>query len=332
MTTIVGPSDAGKSAIVRALRLAALNRPNGALFVRHGTKACEVTVTTDKGTVVRKKGKGVNSYTVDGKVYAAFGNGVPAEVETVLNLSPDNFQRQLDLHFWFADSGGQVSRKLNEIVNLDLIDKSLAKAASAVRTADEKYESVKSEYLTAKREVWRLKWVERIGKELTQVERLLDRYRDKSRKASELRLLLAPLSRLRRDAGRLLNAKLAGENAMSAGARLRGARAKRKDLQKLLSEVNQASRLAKMTVPDFSTVQQLRKSGDEIAERRADLEALLEDITKAKEEVTSWQAKLEVTTSTLRKLSKDKCPTCGQPVRRPSSSRSLTYTSHSGRR
>lgn len=38
ITTIVGPSDIGKSAVLRALKWVAKNEPNGTSFVRDGDK------------------------------------------------------------------------------------------------------------------------------------------------------------------------------------------------------------------------------------------------------------------------------------------------------
>ncbi len=132
ITTIVGPSDVGKSAVIRALRWVCLNRPLGNHFIKDGTESCAVRVLVGDKEVVRKKGKH-NTYTLEGIKYKAFGNSVPSPVENVLNIGDINFQGQHDSSFWFALSAGDVARQLNKIIDLDIIDKSMGFIASELR-------------------------------------------------------------------------------------------------------------------------------------------------------------------------------------------------------
>lgn len=135
VTTIVGPTDAGKSAVLRALRWAALNTPTGESFVRHGSKCAKVVLRAGKHKVVRVRGSGVNTYRLDHKVYEAFKGGVPDDVANLLKLTPINFQRQHDGPYWFGETAGMVSRQLNQIVDLGIIDTTLANLASSLRKA-----------------------------------------------------------------------------------------------------------------------------------------------------------------------------------------------------
>ena len=57
VTSIIGPSDVGKSAIIRALRWIVFNRPAGDAFIQHGTKQAEVIIQVEKDTIIRTKGK-----------------------------------------------------------------------------------------------------------------------------------------------------------------------------------------------------------------------------------------------------------------------------------
>ena len=67
VTTIVGPNDKGKSAFIRALQLVFLNKLSRSpdSYIRHGKKSFSLKLKIDGHTVIRKKGKGVNSYTID---------------------------------------------------------------------------------------------------------------------------------------------------------------------------------------------------------------------------------------------------------------------------
>jgi len=135
VTTIVGPSDVGKSAVLRALRWVAENRPSGDAFVRDGESTCSVSLWLNDRKVTRRKGKGTNEILLDKQVFKAFGADVPEPIADLLNTGDVNFQAQHDSPFWFSLTAGQVSRELNSVINLDMIDKTLSGVASSLRKA-----------------------------------------------------------------------------------------------------------------------------------------------------------------------------------------------------
>lgn len=133
ITTIVGPSDAGKSAILRALRWVLLNQPDGDAFIRDGQKEVSVVLRVDGHTVKRRRGK-ANEYVLDKKSLVSFGRGnVPDLVARITNVSDENFQLQHEAPFWFDLSAGEVSKRLNAIVDLQVVDESLAAASKMAR-------------------------------------------------------------------------------------------------------------------------------------------------------------------------------------------------------
>lgn len=142
VTTIVGPTDAGKSAVLRGLRWVALNTPTGDSFIRHGSNCARVVLRVGKRTVVRKRGHKVNLYKLDGKPFEAFKSDVPEEIAQVLKMGDVTFQRQHDSPYWFSESAGSVSRRLNSIVNLGIIDTTLSSLASSLRKAHTEVEVV----------------------------------------------------------------------------------------------------------------------------------------------------------------------------------------------
>lgn len=145
VTTIVGRSDVGKSTILRALRWACLNDFSGGDFITHGKKEVKVLVALDNGLrIIRGKSQRASGNTyklvVDGKkkVFRSFKNTVPQAIQELLLLNEINFQKQHDSPFWFNESSGEVSRRLNAVIDLSIIDTTLSNVASAVRQAHER--------------------------------------------------------------------------------------------------------------------------------------------------------------------------------------------------
>lgn len=154
ITTIRGRTDVGKSAVLRALRWLALNDTAGDEFVTWGADEAvaivELVHNEIAAKVVRRKGR-ENVYKLNGQVFKAFGAGkVPDVVAEVLGLSEINFQKQHDKPFWLDDPAGEVSRQLNRVIDLVVIDTAMSNAAKMVRTARERV-SVSEDRLREKR-------------------------------------------------------------------------------------------------------------------------------------------------------------------------------------
>lgn len=131
VNVVIGTSDSGKSAVLRALNWVVNNRPAGDAF--RSSWGGETSVAVDG--VVRTKGKTENSYSIMGEKLKAFGQDVPAEVREALTFSDLNIQRQMDAPFLLSDSPGEIARVLNQIGNLDVIDRALSNVESAKRKA-----------------------------------------------------------------------------------------------------------------------------------------------------------------------------------------------------
>lgn len=80
LTVLVGRSNLGKSALVRAVRALQLNQP-GEAFVRKGAPHAEVCLETPDGSVIEwRKGGGHNAYRINGVDYLDVGRGAPEAV------------------------------------------------------------------------------------------------------------------------------------------------------------------------------------------------------------------------------------------------------------
>jgi len=150
VTSIVGSSDVGKSAIIRALRLVCTNHPQGDAFIKEGANKCKVELIVDGRSIKRIRGKSENLYFLDDQRFAAFANNVPDPISDHLKIGGVNWQSQHDSPFWFSLTAGQVSREINEIVDLGAIDDALGYVASEVRMARNALTLAEERYSVAK--------------------------------------------------------------------------------------------------------------------------------------------------------------------------------------
>lgn len=134
---IVGDSDSGKSAIIRALRWGIYSQPTGDSFRSWWGGDTKVTIQMmeDESFITRRKGNNSNEYILnDGEPFTAFRNNVPVEISQVFNMSQVNIQGQLDSHFLLSNSPGEVANFFNKIANIDNINLSIKELQSKADT------------------------------------------------------------------------------------------------------------------------------------------------------------------------------------------------------
>jgi hypothetical protein len=111
LTILMGPSNSGKTAFVRALLAWAENR-KGTEFVAPGAASARVTVIGPRGRATWTKGVGVGDYAIDGEVHRGTGRTTP-EALARLGFRPLRIQdrsvwvqvrRQFDLPFLVGES------------------------------------------------------------------------------------------------------------------------------------------------------------------------------------------------------------------------------------
>ena len=173
VTIIKGNSNAGKSSLFRALRFVLMNEPGGEDFINFTENETEVTLQYKDHIVTRAKARNNkrNEYILDGKVLKAFGQGVPEEVKQIFGLSEINYEWQFDKRpFLLAETGGYIAGKLNEIVNLDLIDISLKNIEQKRRAVNKDIENVNKQLEDILPQIDGYKWIDKAEKELAIIE------------------------------------------------------------------------------------------------------------------------------------------------------------------
>lgn len=191
---LVGPTDCGKSSAIRALIWLMTNQPRGDSFIRHGCDRAAVTLWVDGHEIRREKGKKGNFYKLDGgSPFEAIGSSVPDEISRILNISPASLQRQLDPPFFFSLTAGEVSRELNAIVNLDLIDSTLSNLVSEHKKTKMVVQVAEDRLKQAKEKQKNLSWVIEAHNELLELEDLEKKVREEQKTIEDLQNLVMGL-------------------------------------------------------------------------------------------------------------------------------------------
>jgi exonuclease SbcC len=128
VNAIIGPSDAGKTAILRALWWAVFNRPLGDEFKSWwgGDTSVRLFLGQDDNhmqSITRIKTGPLNQYKLGHEIFNAVRADIPEEIQKVLNMNETNLQQQLDRPFLLDASPGEVGAHFNRIAHLDEIDK-----------------------------------------------------------------------------------------------------------------------------------------------------------------------------------------------------------------
>lgn len=198
LTVVTGPTDYGKSAVVRALRWLFYNRPQGGGFIRHGASECVVRVElNDKTTVARRRTKSLNQYYINDELYEGFGNKVPLEVQRTLGVySYDvadetlklNIAEQLSGPFLGSSITAPTRAKiLGKLAGTEAIDRANKDLGTDVYRSKQSKKKLEKEIKEKVAEINEYSWVEPLGEILNQVEDKMDEINQNQERISKLK-------------------------------------------------------------------------------------------------------------------------------------------------
>jgi len=179
INALVGTSNNGKSAVLRALIWAITNRPLGTeillsnwAYDSKGKQNEEMSVTVEKenSTLTRRKTKTENEYVINDEVLEAIKTDVPEDVKNFFALTETNIQRQQDAPFLLSLSSGKIAEYFNRIVRLDIIDRVLTNAETTRRKMKNRFESAEEDEKKLESELEKYNWLE-------SVEKLIEKYK-----------------------------------------------------------------------------------------------------------------------------------------------------------
>lgn len=193
LNVITGSSDSGKTTVLRALEWVFKNRPLGEEFKSYFAKATdpiEVKVVFDNGELTKGRIKGSNYYIVGNKKLEAIKTDVPEEVQNLVNILDHNIQTQHQAYFLLQDSPGEVARKLNELVGLDIIDILFRNLNSKILEANRQVREAGERKKELTESIDSLSYIDQIEKVLEKIEKKLSHFDVSKTKYDALEKLL----------------------------------------------------------------------------------------------------------------------------------------------
>ena len=314
VTTIVGPTDAGKSAILRALTWVMTNRPLGESFIHHGADRASVTLRVDGRKIRRVRGGSTNTYSLDSTTHATFGSDVPDDIKQVLNIGEISVQPQAEAPgFWLARSPGEIARQLNSIVDLSVIDRTLGSLAGHLRTALSEERLIQVRIDAALEERKRLAYAKRMNMALQRVEALAEEQAQRGATRARLALLVEQAQRNQERFERLSAMADACARVLSTGEQAEEQRQRAKRLSDLIELMPELEARASRSVPDLEHLERLHRDMLHTQQRADELAKLAKSMGQCQTKMLDVCIALGEARKRLEKV--EVCPTCGQQIR-----------------
>lgn len=294
-SVIVGPSNSGKSALLRALRAITRN-VNSPSAVRAGKTTFNAAVEFDGTVVSIERGKSQSTYRValpDGReeVYTKAGRTVPEDVQSILAMplpaGPDLvFSSQIDPPFLLSETGSVAAKILGDLTNVSKLH-AAARESNRRRLEASKLQSLREEDAQAA------------------AARMREQFSDLGEHAKVIRHARESLTSVREKA-------VLRDRLDSLLADLDVAEAAEEDLNVRLKEL-----------PRPADIENLAEKAGELLGRRLALIDILDGMAKATQAAQQLEAVLKDSLEEQQQAEKDyhdalvqagTCPTCDQPV------------------
>jgi len=318
VTSIIGKSFIGKSWLLRALKWVMRNKPAGNSYINWDSDEAKVRLSVDNKKVVRIRSKSINSYRLSGKSHpylALAQSNVPKDISEIMNVSDINFQGQHTLPFWFCETAGEVSRQLNSIVNLEVIDKTLSNIESQKRKAKVLIEVTEQSLKEAVKEKKGLEYVEDLDVELSSVESIQKDYQtnaEKHARIDEKLNLVAKYASIQENRLRVVSD---GSSVLSARVKYVKIADFTENLSNLIESVQELQDILDCRPPTIKPLRNLKEKLEQVTINHNDLDDLIEDIENRRKKKCQIEESLKSLKKRRQEIAGGHCPLCGKKLK-----------------
>lgn len=177
INVITGPSDHGKTTILRGLLWAMTNNNSGDKLINNdGAKDCSVTVTADDHAIERSWSKSSNAYSLDGDEFTAFRTDVPKEIKDLLNLDAINIQNRRDLPFMVYYKASECADQFAQMLDITEIDNTITNVNKSVKEKKDYAERMRKAVIECENNLGRYSTVEDADREYQRLREREEQY------------------------------------------------------------------------------------------------------------------------------------------------------------
>lgn len=204
VNVIIGPSDSGKTAVIRALKWVLFNEPSGIDFIRKESKEAKVILYFNNEFIItRGRSKTKNYYEItyptgETERFEGFGTKVPKEISEITNISKVqldgnnlialNISDQLESPFLLTESPSIKAVAIGKLAGIENVDLALNKLSKDINEINSEKKSLKKEknihlenlkkydYLDS--ELEEIKYINNIVVNIDNKNNLLEKYRN----------------------------------------------------------------------------------------------------------------------------------------------------------
>jgi DNA repair exonuclease SbcCD ATPase subunit len=210
LNVILGPSDSGKTAILRGIRWALYNEPSGDYFIREGEQECSVTIVFNDGTKIKRyRSKSKNAYFLydsdnNETKFEGFGTSVPYEITEKIGikkilLDSDlskaiNLSDQLEGAFLLSEKTSTRASSIGRLVGVNIIDDALREALRDSRNLSNAKKNIEDSINKLEDELLEYDYLEELNNNLNHIDDIRKQIKEKSISIDRYKALLTKLT------------------------------------------------------------------------------------------------------------------------------------------
>lgn len=312
ITTVVGPTDSGKSSVIRALNWIGKNDIRGDQFIKYGEKETQVSLVVDNKTITRIKSNKENKYLLDEKVFDAVSTNVPPEIAKVLNLASCNFQSQHDSCFWLNDSPAEVSRQLNSVINLEIMDEVMAEVNVSLKRKKTEDDITKEKIKKIRDELVKTDYIFELDENLVDIEKANKSLELLEKTTNSINALVTEFELKEQEKKGLKPCLKIATILSSDSTELIGLNKKIEQLTLLISEGDKNNSLLNIKIPRSIETEQVLAQCSVVSERYKSLSNLMESISDSSTEMNTLKNQYNEAQEIYKQLINERCPLCGK--------------------
>ena len=326
VNVIIGVSDSGKTALVRALCLLVWNRPLGNAMRSTWGGVTQVVIRIDDQSIIRVKEKSGDTYILDlpsaPQTFKAFGASVPEEITQALNLNEINLQQQFGRPFLLDDSPGEVAKHFNRVAHLDQIDEGIRNIQKWIRQIEQDISSGEQRHAQLEETLKTFNYIDQFEIEVevleginTQMISLVNQKRDLTTLKEDIINITISINKQLEitKAEPLLN------DILEWIEKRRESQRKAIDLQELLTSLsNTAQQIEEEQAiaeagPLVDNLLEWTRQRYKLLLQQASLQAIIDDTIHTATKFTRWKDKAEKSQKKFDESFPSICPLCGKP-------------------